>query len=110
MASKTVINKIKEFAHQVNNCGVSLKRVILYGSYARNKQTKYSDMDVALVSDDFIGVPSEDIKLFLKAMRNYYIIQLQTYNSKDFSAKNDPFVGEILKTGIEININQKYFK
>ena len=69
MATGATINQIKDFAAQVNLCGVHLKRVILYGSYARNEQTKYSDIDVALVADEFSGVPSEDVKLFLKAMR-----------------------------------------
>ncbi len=102
MASVATINKIKDFASQIQMCGVDLKKVILYGSYARNKQTRYSDIDVALVSDEFSGVPSEDVKLFLKAMRKYYMVQAQTYNTKDFNPEIDPFVEEILKTGIEI--------
>ena len=102
MASVATIKQIKDFALQIQLCGVDLKRVILYGSYARNKQTKYSDIDVALVSDAFSGVPSEDVKLFLKAMRKYYMVQPQTYNTKDFTSDKDPFVEEILRTGIEI--------
>src|ERR1700761_3202173 len=102
MASATTINRIKDFAAQIHLCGVDLKRVILYGSYAHDKQTKYSDIDVALVADEFSGVPSEDVKLFLKAMRKYYMVQAQTYNTKDFTPDKDPFVEEILKTGIEI--------
>jgi uncharacterized protein len=102
MASVATINQVKDFVLQVNSCGIKLKRVFLYGSYARNKQTKYSDMDVALVADEFSGVPSEDVKHFLKAMRKYYMVQPQTYNTKDFNPDIDPFVEEILKTGIEI--------
>lgn len=104
MASRAVINEIKDFAYQVSSCGINLKRVILYGSYAGNKQTPYSDIDVALVADEFLGVPSEDVKLFLKALRNHYIIQPQTYNTKDFNTRKDPFVEEILKTGIEVKV------
>ncbi len=104
MASGAVINKVRSFATQVNACGISLKKVILFGSYANNKQTKYSDIDVALVADEFSGVPSEDVKLFLKALRKYYIVQTQTFNTRQFSPDKDPFVEEILKTGIEIKI------
>jgi len=102
MASGAIISQLKDFASQIHLCGVDLKRVILYGSYAKNKQTKYSDIDVALVADEFSGVPSEDVKLFLKAMRKHYMVQAQTYNTKDFTPENDPFVEEILRTGIEI--------
>lgn len=104
MASRAIINEVKDFANLVNECGIALKRVVLYGSYARNKQTHYSDIDVALVADEFLGVPSEDVKLFLKALRKHYIVQPQTYNTKDFNAGKDPFVEEILKTGIEIKL------
>ena len=102
MASSAIIKTVKDFAHQVSDCGVSLQKVVLFGSYARNEQTKYSDIDVALVADDFTGVPSQDVKLFLKALRKHYLIQVQTYHSKNFSPKKNPFVGEILKTGVEI--------
>jgi predicted nucleotidyltransferase len=93
---------MEDFAAQINLCGIDLKRVILYGSYANNTQTKYSDIDMALVADEFSGVPSEDVKLFLKALRKHYMVQAQTYNTKDFTADKDPFVEEILRTGIEI--------
>ncbi|MEP6512887.1 MAG: nucleotidyltransferase domain-containing protein [Parafilimonas sp.] len=81
-----------------------LKRAVLFGSYAKNKQTRYSDMDVVLVADEFTGVPSEDAKLFLKALRKHSAVQPQTYNTQDFFADKDPFVEEILKTGIEIEV------
>jgi hypothetical protein len=38
----------------------------------------------------------------MKAMLKYYMVQPQTYNTKDFSPDSDPFVKEILKTGIDI--------
>ena len=43
MASGTIIKSIKDFAKQVNANGIQLKKVILFGSYANDKQTKYSD-------------------------------------------------------------------
>ena len=102
MASAAIIEEMKDFVKQINAGGVTLRKAILFGSYARNEQTKYSDIDMALVADEFCNVPTEDIKLFLKAMRQYYMVQPQTYNTKDFTPDKDPFVEEILKTGIEI--------
>jgi len=102
MASAAVMKQMKDFVSIVDSCGITLRKAILFGSYARNKQTKYSDIDVALVADEFCSVPTEDIKLFLVAMRKYYMVQPQTYNTKDFSPDKDPFVEEILRTGIEI--------
>lgn len=102
MASAAIMKQMKDFVSLVDSCGITLRRAILFGSYARNKQTKYSDIDVALVADEFCNVPSEDVKLFMKAMLKYYMVQPQTYNTKDFSPDKDPFVSEILRTGIEI--------
>jgi predicted nucleotidyltransferase len=102
MASAAIIKQMNDLATQIHASGIHLRRMILFGSYAKNKQTKYSDIDVALVADEFIGVPSVDVKLFLKAMREHYMVQLQTYNTKDFTPDKDPFVEEILRTGIEI--------
>ena len=102
MAKGAIINTVKDFVKLVNADGIKLKKVILFGSYATNKQDKYSDIDLALVADEFSGVASEDVKLFLKAMRKYYMVQAQTYNTRDFGADKDPFVQEILRTGIVI--------
>lgn len=102
MATRAIINDMRDFVKRVNSEGVSLKKAVLFGSYANNSQTKYSDIDIALVADEFSGLPSEDVKLFLKAMRHHYMVQPQTYNTKNFSPAKDPFVAEILKTGIVI--------
>jgi len=102
MASAATMKQMKDFVSLVSSSGITLRKAILFGSYARNKQTKYSDIDVALVADEFCNVPSEDVKLFMKAMLKYYMVQPQTYNTKDFSPDKNPFVDEILRTGIEI--------
>lgn len=102
MASAATMKQMKDFVSLVNSSGITLRKAILFGSYARDTQTKYSDIDVALVADEFCSVPTEDIKLFFKAMRKYYMVQPQTFNTKDFSPDKNPFVDEILRTGIEI--------
>ena len=53
---------MKHFAEEVKKQGVNLRGVILFGSYARGEQQKWSDIDVALIADEFIGVGFEDIK------------------------------------------------
>ena len=102
MASAATMKQMKDFVSLVSSSGITLRKAILFGSYARNKQTKYSDIDVALVADEFCNVPSEDVKLFMKAMLKYYMVQPQTYNTKDFSPDKNPFIDEILRTGIVI--------
>jgi len=99
---KTAIRIAEDFAKDVRNSGVELKKVILFGSFAKNKQRSYSDIDIALVSDKFIGVGFEDIKLFVKALHKHVNIQPKTFPTNYFK-KGDPFIEEITKTGIEIH-------
>ena len=101
-----VINHLKKFAIEVNESGIHLKKIILFGSYAKNKQNEWSDIDVAMVADEFSGIGFKDISLFSKVQIKYpyYLIQPRTYNTNDFSVQKDPFVKEILKGGIVISI------
>ena len=97
------INMAKQFAAQLLLSGLHIKRAVLYGSFSTNKQHAYSDIDLALVADEFVSVTPADIPKFSKILGKYYLIQPRTYNTKDFTAAKDPFVEEILKTGIEIH-------
>jgi predicted nucleotidyltransferase len=101
---KTVINRLKKLAVEIKESGIHLNRIVLFGSYSRNEQHRWSDIDVVLVADEFKGIGFEDVHLLSKVLRKYdrMNLQPQTYNTKDFSADKDPFIREILRTGIEI--------
>lgn len=101
VTQQAAIKIVEEFASEVKSLGISLKRVILFGSVAANRQHEYSDIDVALVADDFSGVGYIDVKRFVKALRKHYIIQPRTFATRDFE-QGDVFIEEIIKTGIEI--------
>jgi len=94
----------RQFSHEVKALGIHLRKVFLYGSYAKNLQREHSDIDIALVADEFIGVGFEDMKLFLPALRKYTIVQPKTYSPRDYE-DGDPFIEEIKRTGVEIEIN-----
>ena len=104
LTQKTAIDIVRKFAKQINDSGIHLQRVVLFGSYSRNEQNKWSDIDVALVSDKFKGIGFYDIDLYGKTLikKQFQDISPRTYKTKDFTPDKDPFVEEILKTGIEI--------
>jgi len=104
MATQQIaIKKVEKLVSDIQALGIHLQKVILFGSYAKNKQRRYSDIDVALIADEFTGVGFEDIPLFVSALRNNYMIQPKTFSTAYFK-KGDPFIDEIKKTGIEITI------
>ncbi len=104
LTQKAVIGHLKKLAAEIKASGIHLKRVVLYGSYSRNEQHEWSDIDVALVADEFVNIGFEDVKLFARMLVNRPDLNIspRTYNTKDFNSDQDPFVEEILKTGIEI--------
>ncbi|MEO5572226.1 MAG: nucleotidyltransferase domain-containing protein [Bacteroidia bacterium] len=101
----TVINLVKQFASDVKAEGVHLRKVFLFGSYAHNRQRRFSDVDVALVADEFHGFVFKDLDLFINAKikKSYSRIQVQTFSTSYFK-KGDPFIDEIKRTGIEVRI------
>ena len=100
---KYTIELVRAFANELKNAGISLKKVYLYGSYAKNKQDESSDIDVAIAADEFTGFGFEDLKYFvdIHLKKNYYLIQPKTYQT-DYFENGDPFIDEIIKTGIKI--------
>lgn len=106
MASKNAVIKLAEkFIHDLHECNVSLKRAYLFGSYANNNATAVSDIDIALVADDFKGVSYIDIDKIMKVKirKEYAPIHIQTFNTKYFN-RTDAFADEIVNSGIELKI------
>jgi len=105
LTQKAAINKVKSFAEELKKAGIRLQKVILYGSYSQNRQHQWSDIDVALVADEFTGNGFEDTKYFARInnKKPYIIIEAKTYPSS-YYLESDPFIDEIKRTGIEIQI------
>jgi uncharacterized protein len=110
LTQTSVIKHLKEMAAEILQSGVHLKIIVLYGSYSRNEQHKRSDVDIAIVADEFTGIGFDDVGLFARTLvkRAELSTQPRTYNTKNFSPDHDPFVEEILRTGIDINFTTGY--
>ncbi|MDI6735280.1 MAG: nucleotidyltransferase domain-containing protein [bacterium] len=96
------IEVLKKFLKMVESADIGIERVILFGSYAKGYAGKWSDIDVALVSSNFSGIPFYDSKMlnpFLLKIDSR--IELHPFRPEDFTEGND-FVREIIKTGMEI--------
>ena len=103
LTQDAVIDIVRNYAHELENQGVHLRTVILYGSFARGTQHEWSDIDVALVADEFTGFYPDDHKLFpyFGFRKPYTRIEAQTYQT-DYFRNSDPFIEEIKKEGIVI--------
>jgi len=103
LTRNAVIKTVKNYAKEVRKQGVNLRKVILFGSFAKGTQHEWSDIDVALVADDFTGVGILDTPRFsrIHLQTPFIYIEPITYPT-DYFMESDPFIEEIKKTGIEI--------
>ena len=97
------IGIVRNYVRDIQEHGVHLRAVILFGSFAKGTQHEWSDIDVALVADEFTGFYMNDKKLFpyVNIKKPYTIIEAVTYPT-DYFNDSDPFINEIVKTGIKI--------
>jgi len=98
-----VIKLIKKFRDGIKS--LSLDKMILFGSYARNKQSEDSDVDLLVVSDDF-----ENIKSFKRA-KDLYLdwdvdvdVDFVCLTNKELKKKRNEvgIISEALKEGVII--------
>jgi uncharacterized protein len=102
VTQQAAIELVRRFAQEVRE-RVRLREVILFGSFARNEQHPWSDIDVALVSDDFTDAIFLDIRPFAAIVGRYADIEPHTFSPQRFAnAVGDPFIETIKQTGIVV--------
>jgi predicted nucleotidyltransferase len=93
-----VLKKYIEFLSQ-NNFNVS--KAYLFGSYANNNFHSDSDIDVALVLQNY-NDSFNDFKKIMRFRRGFDLrIEPHIFNESDFE-EGDPFINEIKKTGLKV--------
>lgn len=92
---------VKEYAELLKQ-EIKLDRVYLFGSYAKGTYNDNSDIDIAVVADDFTGDRFED-SLKLRKLRRRIDCRIEPHPIKSdrFDLLN-PFIREIVNTGIRI--------
>lgn len=97
--------KISEYINALKGDNLPIKKVILFGSYAKGRQRRWSDVDLCVVSPKFKDSWSAMDYLWSKLTFDMrYTIEPVGFNPKDFSDKYSSLVNEIKTTGIEIPV------
>jgi predicted nucleotidyltransferase len=99
--TETVIQLTKRYADNVRRV-MPVNKVFLYGSYAKGTATELSDIDVCFFLDNYGDKQREDImiELFGLTLKGVFFEPIAFPTSE---IQNDnPFVKEILRTGVEI--------
>jgi len=103
LTRKAALNQANQFLNDLKAFGLNPARAILFGSVAKGKQHEWSDIDLAVWDSTFTGVLGMDYEKILPVLRPYMMIELHTFHPSE-TEDNNPFIGEIVKTGIELEI------
>jgi predicted nucleotidyltransferase len=102
LTRQNAIDITKEFIDECRKINLVFDRVILFGSLAKDINNDNTDIDLALVSSQFTSDRFENALMIAPITKNYLDIDAQTFPTEYFY-KGDPFIQEILRTGIDIN-------
>jgi predicted nucleotidyltransferase len=81
---------------------IPIKEIILFGSYAHGKPKKYSDIDLAVISDWFEGRPKiENMQYLSRIAANYNsLIEALPFTEKEYiNLDKRSFLASIVKAG-----------
>jgi predicted nucleotidyltransferase len=104
---RDIEKKIRELYKLISD-KIKIDGIYLFGSYALGKAHKYSDIDIAILSPDFEGIRFIDGSRISKIIIHetfpqmpFVDFEIHPFKTEEFT-KDDPFVAEILKTGIKV--------
>ncbi len=97
MDNRNIINVAKEYAIAVNS-QYNVEKMILFGSFAKGNFHSDSDIDIAVIFNDFESL--NDIQLALMKIRRQIDSRIEPhpFRKKDFNHLN-PLAFEIMKYG-----------
>ena len=100
-----ITNKhLESFISELVKNNHRVKKAFLFGSYAKNTDNPESDIDIAFVIEKLTDEEKFDFQVQLLLLASKYDTRIEPHViSTDDLNSNNPFVVEILKTGIEIN-------
>lgn len=94
----TILKYLQELARHK----IPVKEAVLFGSYAKGNSHEWSDIDIALVSEIFVGDRIADKDKIRKITLSVSsAIEVIPFSPNDFHSE-DPLVKEILATGIKL--------
>jgi len=100
MDKREVVNIAQQYANVISST-FDCKKVILFGSYAKGTHTADSDIDIAVVFNDYPNIIDRQVELMKLTRKVDSRIEPHPFREREFEI-NNPLVHEILKYGQEI--------
>ncbi len=99
--NKDILNIINAYINEIKK-HYNITDIILFGSYAKGTENADSDIDIAIVSDDFDDI--YDCMAVLMGMTWDIDARIEPHpiKKKDYDEVSDFFVKEVIDTGIKV--------
>jgi predicted nucleotidyltransferase len=101
MVKETIVKTAKRYVNLLRKNHIPVRSAFLFGSYANGKPNQDSDIDIALVLEQYVDTP-ENCLVFMKIRREVDLrIEPHPFAKSDFDEGN-PFIDEIKAMGISL--------
>ncbi len=107
MVKKSINNKlimeiVQKYVDKICE-NYKIEAIILFGSYAKGTNNENSDIDIAIITDDFENdIFDEELNL-MKLRRNIDTrIEPHLIRIEDYKNAETPFIKEVIDTGIKV--------
>ena len=99
--NKDVLNTIKQYIKEIKK-QYNVTEIILFGSYAKGTENENSDIDIAIVSEDFEDIYDCMAELMGMTWDIDARIEPHPIKKKDYEDVSDYFIKEVKDTGIKV--------
>jgi len=100
---KTIYRIINRYIDALKQRDINVAGSYLFGSYAKDSASEWSDIDIAILTDKFIGDSFDFRFLLMKIAREIDVdIEPHPFLVDEFNEDN-PTAVEILRTGEKVN-------
>ena len=107
MVKKSIDNKlimeiVQKYVEKICE-NYKIEAIILFGSYAKGTNNENSDIDIAIITDDFENdIFDEELNLMKLRRKIDTRIEPHLIRVKDYKTAETPFIQEIIETGIKV--------
>jgi predicted nucleotidyltransferase len=103
-AKNQAINKAKKLIGLLKTNGIDVYEAYVFGSVVMNKADEYSDIDIAIVSKNFTGIPFYDVKKISKFRRSIDLrLEVHPFSLNDILHNPPLFFVDIKNKGVQIS-------
>ena len=98
---REIMESINKYIEKISQY-YKIEAIILFGSYAKGTQNEDSDIDIAIISDDFKDIFDDMADLIGYTWKIDTRIEPHPISKEDYEKIATPFVQEVIDTGIKV--------